>query len=184
MIKNIGFRIKILVLVGSFFLFAFGMFFAGYGILSRLNQTLADGAAQRRLEYEVLVREQMTFEQGKKDFAELANKPYPPEELFSRDTKVVKEIKLLEETAAKFGVTLRLSVTGTTKTAPKVPGVSGELVLVPYTVTLEGAFENLIKYVQESEHLPFVTYTKVINLTALPDGTSRLTLNSDFYIKK
>lgn len=181
---KLGYKPKIVILVAAFSIFAFGMFTIGYDTLDNLNQALADSAAQRRLEYEVLVREQRTFEQGKKDLGELVKKPYPPEELFSRDTKVVKEIKLLEETAARFNVDLKLTVSGTAKTAPKVPGVSGELVLVPYVVNLEGSFENLMKYVQESEHLPFVTYTKKFTISALPDGNARMTLNSEFYIKK
>lgn len=182
--KKLGYRFKIVILLVVFSLFTFGMFAMGYDIFAGRNQSLADSAAQRRLEYDVLVREQKIFEQGKKDLAELESKPYPPEELFSKDTKVVKEIKLLEDTAARYGVSLTLSVSGTAKTAPKVGGVTGDLVLVPYTVTLEGAFENLMKYVQESEHLPFVTYTKVMTINALPNGNSRMVLNSDFYIKK
>lgn len=182
--KNLSFKYKIVIVVVLFLLFAIGMFTYGYNILFSKNQVLADAASQRRLEYDVLQREQLAFDQGKKDLTTLKGEPYPPENLFSKDTKVVKEIQVLEDQATRYELTLNLSISGTTKTASKATGVSGELYTVPYTVTLVGAFENIINYVQATEHLPYISYTKVVNMNAMDDNKVRLIMNSDFYIKK
>jgi Tfp pilus assembly protein PilO len=183
--KNISSKIKIVILVVAFALFAILMFMYGYDILATRNQALADAAAQRHLEYEVLQREQRNFDQGKKDLAELSEKKHPPTDLFSKDTKVVKEIQMLEATAARFGLTMSLNVSGTVKTAPKVPGVSGELYLVPYIVVLNGPFEDIMRYIQAIEHMPFVSYTKLMSLSYDDvEKNVQATINSDFYIKK
>ncbi len=182
--RNLSFKYKIFLLVTLFTFFGIIMFTFGYKIFSTRNQALADSASQRRLEYEVLEREQKSAEQGKKDLAELQSKVFPPTDLFSQDTKVVKEIKILEDTAAKYGVTMGLQISGTTKTAPKVGGSSSELYTVPYVVTLEGSFESVMNYVQTTEHLPFVSYTKVIKMSAIADNKINLVMNSDFYIRK
>lgn len=182
--KNLSSKYKIIILLVVFLAFAVGMFTSGYDILATRNQALADGASKQRMEYEVLQREQRSAEQAKKDLTELESKPFPPQELFSKDTKVVKEIKILEDNAAKYGVTMTLTISGTTKTAAKVPAVSSELFTIPYIITLEGPFENLINFVQATEHLPFVTYTKMVNISAQPENKVRLVMNSDFYLRK
>lgn len=182
--KNLGAKYKIAIMGVVFLLFAVVMFMFGYKIFATRNQGLADSTSQRRLEYEVLQREQKSSEQGKKDLAELENKTYPPTDLFSQDTNVVKEIKTLEDAATKNNIALSLQISGTAKTATKVAGVSSELYTVPYIVTMEGTFTDLMNYVQTTEHMPFVSYTKVMNINAIDDGKVRMVMNSDFYIRK
>lgn len=182
--RNLSAKYKVIILLVVFIAIAVVMFTFGYDILGGRNQALSEGASKQRLEYDILQREQRSAEQAKKDLAELENKPFPPQELFSKDTKVVKEIKILEDNAAKYGVSMSLTIAGNTKTAPKVAGVSTELFTVPYVLTLEGSFENLMNYVQATEHLPFVSYTKVVNMSASADNKIRLIMNSDFYIRK
>jgi len=177
-------KYKIIIAIVLFAIFGIGMFMYGYGILEQRNQILATAATERQAEYELLKREQKSFEQGQKDLADLARRPFPPADFFSKDTKVVKEIKILEDLASRFGVMLSLSITGTTKTALLAPGTLSEVYLIPYTATIEGSFENLIQYMQETEHLPFVTHTKMITASAIENGAVRAILNSEFYIKK
>ena len=92
MIKTLTNKVKIIILVAVFFLFALGMYLFGFGIMASKNQIVSDAIAQQNVELEVLLREQKSFEQGKKDLAILEKSQFPPDELFSSDTKVVKEI--------------------------------------------------------------------------------------------
>ena len=179
-----SYKYKIIAAAVLFLIFALGMFFYGYNILDGRNQALADTAMQRQAELEMLRREQKSFEQGKKDLANLDARQVPPDELFSKDTKVVKEIRILEENAARFGLDFKLAIAGTTKTALVVKGASSELYVVPYTATLEGTYDELNNYLQEAEHLPFATHTTKVSIQALEGGGIRAILSSQFFIKK
>lgn len=131
-------KTKIIMVIAGFIIFAVLMFTFGYKILGHKNQALADGAAEQRKQLEILQREQRSYEQGKMDLAKLKDSPYPPEELFSSDTKVVKEIQQMEESAQRYGLEMKLSVNGTSKNAIRVPATAAELYSVPYLLTLEG----------------------------------------------
>lgn len=182
--KGITSKIKIIALVSLFVLFAAVMYFFGYGIMANRNQVLTDTIAKRNVDLEVLQREQKSFEQGKKDLAVLEKSTYPPDELFSSDTKVVKEIQLMESSAQRFGVELNITVTGSTKDADKVQGVGSELYAIPYTLTLNGSFENILMFMQAAERMPFVTHVNNLSVTVSAGDKSRATIASEFYIKK
>ena len=182
--KKLSAKYKIIIVLAGFLLFAVGMFTFGYGILDKRNEALANTASQLKVEYDILQREQKSFQQGKKDVETLASKEFPPGELFSRDTKVVKEIQLLEQTAARYGVEMKLAISGTVKSAVKVPGTSSELLAIPYNMTLDGSFEDILKFIETSERLSFVTSANVVNITAIKQGQVRATISSEFYIKK
>lgn len=181
---QLTYKLKIILLLLAFAVFAVLMFFFGYAIMAGRNQSIADTVAQRRLELEVLQREQISFEQGKKDLAELENVLYQPDDLFSSDTRVVKEIQQLESTAQRFGVDLALSVAGTAAKAKKVEGTASELYAVPYTITLTGTFDNTLLFMQTAERLPFITHAKDISVSVIEGTEARTVISSEFYLKK
>lgn len=166
-----------------FGIFAALMFTYGYGILEGRNQGKLDLVNQKNLELEVLKKEQLTYEQGKKDLAALTEKTYPPQDLFSKDTKVVKEIKILEDLAKQYSLNFTLTVSGTAKMATKVVGVSGDLLLVPYTVTVDGAFNNIQKYIEAAEHSAFINEVQQVSISSTPENRAKGVFNAVFYLK-
>lgn len=184
MMKGITSKIKMIVLLVAFTIFAVGMYVFGYGIMASKNQLLADSIAERNVQLEVLQREQKSFEQGKKDLAILEKSQYPPEELFSRDTKVVKEIQQLESAAQQYSLEMKIIVSGSVKVAKAVPGTSSGLFAVPYTLTLTGTPENILLFTQSAERMPFVTHAKNYGISVLGGGKTSATIASEFYIKK
>ena len=182
--KGITNKLKIILTCAIFIIFAAGMLLLGYGVMANRNQAIADMIALRRVELESLKREQKSFEQGKKDLAQLEASEHPPAELFSRDTKVVKEIQQLESAAQQFDLDLKISVTGTTKTAILVPNTNGELYSVPYNITLNGTFGSIVKFMQTAERLPFITHAKAVSINAFEKDQATAVLSSEFYIKK
>lgn len=181
--KGLSGKFKIISLIVGFALFILVMFLFGYGIMGDRNQSLAEDVSQRRLELEVLLREQRNFEQGKKDLAKLEEAMYPPDELFSRDTKLVKEIQQLEAAAQAYNLGMKISISGTTKTATKVATTTGELFSIPYTLTLEGAFSDTLMFMQTMEKLPFVTHGKEVSVSVGAENKSITVIASEFYIK-
>lgn len=181
---KLSYKIKLIILIGAFLLMSAGMFMYGYGILSARNQAIADSVAQQRRELGILEREQKSFEEGKKDLAQLASSSRPPAELFSSDTKVVKEIQQIEEVALRYDLDLDISVSGTAATAPKVPGTASDLYSIPYTITLDGSFEDTLLFIQSLEYMPFITHIKGLAFSVGAENVSRTTISSEFYIKK
>lgn len=182
--SKLSYRIKLFIVIIVFAVFAAVMFGFGYTILESRNTTRLDVVNKQHLELEVLQREQKNFEQGKKDLATLDQKTYPPSELFSKDTKVVKEIRTLEELADRYSLDLTLSIAGTSKNAIKAPGVASELFVVPYTVSVEGSFVNILNYIAATEHTSFVTHAQEVQITSMDNAKSRATITSQFYLKK
>jgi Tfp pilus assembly protein PilO len=182
--NSLNSKTKVILVIIVFLIFAVAMYMFGFGILGNRNQVAADSISQRRIELEVLSREQKSFEQGKKDLAQLEQSLYPPGELFSRDTKVVNEIQQLEATAQRYSVELDIAVAGTSKTAVKVPDTTGELFAIPYTITLSGPFSNILLFMQASERLPFITHAKDVSVSVNAENAARTVISSEFYIKK
>lgn len=182
--KKLSSRIKLFISIFIFATFAALMFSFGYNILEARNQERLNFINQKNLELSVLQREQQNFEQGKRDLANLMEKPYPPADLFSKDTRVVSEIRELEELASRYSLDFTLSVAGSSASAPKAVGVTGELLQVPYSVTVIGGFNNILKYIEASEHVSFVNQSQAVQIIALPEGAgSRAIINSQFFLK-
>ncbi len=182
--KKMTNQVKIIICTVIFVLFTLGTYFYGFDIMAKRNSALADAIAQRNVELEVLLREQKSFEQGKKDLAILEKSDYPPEDLFSSDTKVVKEIQQLESAAQRFGLKLNISVSGTAQNAIKIEKTASSLFAIPYIITLEGSMDNIMMFVQAAEHMPFVSHVKSLSIEAGEEGLSNATITSEFYIKK
>lgn len=184
MMKGMTSKLKIIILAVVFVLFAAGMYIFGYGVMANRNQLLADSIAKSNVELEVLQREQKSFEQGKKDLAILEKSQYPPDDLFSRDTKVVKEIQQLEAAAQKYGLELKIDVSGSVKAALPAKGTVSELFAIPYTITLDGSAESMLLFMQALERMPFVTHANTFSISVTNTEAATGKITSEFYIRK
>jgi hypothetical protein len=174
--KIYGLIVVMLIVTGIFFGFV-------YGWMDGKNAVIGQALADKNQEFAEVFAEQQSYELGKKDLVTLEAKPFQPDDLFSQDTKVVKEIKTLETLAQGLELSFTLRVSGTVKTAPKLAKATAQLYTVPYTVILEGPFDKITNYIETTEHLNFVTATKTIRVEATEGGQTRATLASEFYIK-
>jgi hypothetical protein len=158
------------------------LFFGVYGNMNTRNQALAEQAAKKNKEYEEVLAEQKSYELGKRDIETLQIKPVHPNELFSQDTKVVKEIQVLESLAKNLGLNLTLRVSGSAKTAPKLTKATSQIQAVPNSLIVEGPFDKIINFVESVERAPFIAPVKNLAITALPSGSLRAILYPEFYI--
>ncbi len=181
--KGLTYKYKIYALSAAVGAAALVFFLFIYSWMNSRNQVLSDAVAVKNQEYAEVLAEQQSYELGKKDLVALQSKPLQPGDLFSQDTKVVKEIKTLETLADSLGVDFTLEVSGTIKTAPKLKTATGQLYAVSYTVILEGPFDKVVNFIESTEHLNFVTQTKALSLGVMEEGGVRATLSSEFYIK-
>lgn len=181
--SKVNSKTKLFVVTTAFAVFAGLMFTFGYSIVDGRNQQRLDLVNQKNLELEVLEREQHNFEQGKRDLASIRESDFPPEELFSNDTRVVSEIRDLEALAESYNLEFTLSISGTTETAIKATGVNGELLEVPYAVSVSGSFNNILKYLEATEHTVFINHTHQVQISARTANETRALINSKFYLK-
>jgi hypothetical protein len=181
--KGLSYKYKIYALLAAIVAASLIFFVFIYGWMNQRNQAMADSTAAKNQEYAEAVAEQHSYELGKQDLITLQSKSLQPDDLFSQDTKVVKEIKTLETLAHALGIEFTLQVSGTAKTAPKLAKATGQIHVVPYTIVLEGDFEKIVNFIETAEHLNFVTQTKAFTITALDSGATRAALSSEFYIK-
>lgn len=177
------FRLKIYVVVGAFIVLALAMFLLVFKSLQSRNAVLSADVADKRQSLEQLLQEQRSFEQGIQDLENLKTRPFQPENLFSRDTRVVKEIQILEDLSKIYSLDMVLQISGTAKEAQKVKSTS-ELLSVPYTMEITGPFDKVLAFLDSSENLSFISPVKTLNITALEDGGVKATLTADFYLKK
>jgi hypothetical protein len=181
--KPLSYKYKIYFLAAGTVVLAIIFFFFVYGSMNNRNQALADAMAKKEQEHEEVLAEQKSYESGKKDLETLQLKPFHPDDLFSQDTKVVKEIQTLEALGKNLGISFSLKVSGSASTATKLPKAAGQVLAVPYTMVVEGPFDKITNFVEATEHLPFITQVKNIQVSALSNTTVRATLFSEFYIK-
>jgi Tfp pilus assembly protein PilO len=166
-----------LVVVGVLFGYAFPWAHAQ-------NEAIAARLVEKSIEYKALEVEQRSFQAGQRDLAELAKKDVKPSDLFSQDIRLVTEIETLEFLASKGDLDMTLQISGTVTDAKKVPQSIANIFLIPYTMTVIGDYGNLMKFMEEVEHTPFVTQVNAIVITAVSGSEVRATLNGSFYIKK
>lgn len=177
------YKSKIYIVVFSFFLVSAIMFLFVFGKLHDRNIRLSTDVSSKRQTLEQLAQEQRSFEQGKKDVEALKTKAVQPGELFSRDTRVVKEIKTLEDLSKINELDMTLLISGTAKNAQKVKS-SAQILSLPYSVTVTGAFDKTLAFLDSIENLNFITPVKTLTISAQKGGVVKSTISADFYIQK
>lgn len=155
-----------------------------FPLFDKTNAALAGKTLDARKEQAELEAEQRNFELGKRDLTNLAQKPFQPDNFFSNDTSLVKEIKILEDAAKNLSIDLATTVTGTVGSAPKAKTTT-DIRMVPTTVQAIGSYVALMQFMQTLEHLSFIMNVKTITIspTDVSDRVS-LSLTGNFYVKK
>lgn len=182
--KRISHKNKIFALLTVYILGCLVLFSYGFGVLDNGNATAATAVNDKRKQLNDLENEQRSFQLGSQDLQTLAQKPYQPANFFTKDVRVVNEIKTLEALGSDNGLDFVLSVSGTASSGTKTLGVGGDIYSIPYTMTLTGPFAGAVTFLEQMEQLSFVSSVQSVSITALDAGRVRTTLNALFYITK
>lgn len=159
----------------------FGYFFK---ILDRQNTaTLAQIVGQNN-ELAVLDAQQKSFTMAKQDLADLAKQSLLPDDFFSQDVTLVKEIQTLENLGNKLQVNFNLSgLSGTVKNAPKAK-TQGDIVTVPYSISLSGSFPRVVDFIETMENLSFITHLTTLSLSGNGSTGVNANLTAIFYVRR
>jgi Tfp pilus assembly protein PilO len=184
---TMNYRNKIYIMMAAYLACCFALFGYGFTLLEGSNDAAATALKDRRRQYNDLLNEQRSFELGNQDLTTLGTKPYQPDDFFSQDVHVVNEIKTLEALGQESGLEFDLAVSGTAASGTKTPGVTGEIISIPYTINLTGKFADITAFLRRTEQLGFITHIKALSLIAEEGenaGKVKALLNATFYIKK
>ena len=175
---------KIYLALAIWLIVCFVVFSYVFKFLERANKQTKSKIDQQNKELTVLEAEKESFDKAKEDLSNLSQKDLQPEDFFSKDITLVNEIKTLETLAQNLGVELNLSgISGTTKTAPKAK-TQGDIVIIPYSISLNGQFSKTVDYIESLENLPFITRLTALSINAAASGNVNANLTANFYLRK
>lgn len=152
------------------------------GVITHSQETKAAQYA----ELEKLRQETRVLQKLQEDIDNIKRQPVQPEDFFTRDVKLVHEIQHEEEIAAQTGNKIKLTISGTADKAQNVQS-SSVLFQVPYTITLQGRFDGLIKFLDLLENSYFISPVTGLNIqTSAGEGDTNVTTTifANFYIHK
>lgn len=181
--KKTSYKNKIILLSGILVLAIAGLFGYFFNLLDKSNAAVVDKILIQKKELLELQAEQRNFELSKQDLNLLASRPYKPDNFFSQDITLVKEIKELEGFASATKVDLTLSVAGTIDTAVKAKTV-GEIYQIPYTIQVKGRFANIVAFLKTLEKTDYVTHLTSVNVNTVSSSEVNAVFTGLFYIKK
>ncbi len=117
------------------------------------------------------------------DLSSLNELKVKPENFFTSDATLVNEIKSIEDAAVLTNTELDLAISGTADKAKSIPSLSN-LVQVPFTMALKGAYPNVVRFVKYMENRYFIAPISSINISAdeESEGTVIATFQSNFYL--
>jgi Tfp pilus assembly protein PilO len=131
----------------------------------------------------VLKAQDASYRQSQKDLKDMAAQQYQPDNFFSQDITLVKEIEELEALGQTSGVTLTLNgISGTINTVPKAKA-QGELFTVPYSISVSGPYNKVVDFIETLENLDFITPLGTLSLSS-SGGTVSASMSASFYIRR
>lgn len=161
-----------------------GAFFYGF-------PTLADGLVKLQTSHQAqidtrdkLVAQAKALEKMKKDLEALKKESIQSQDFFTSDTKLVNEIKHIEGIAQNTKTALTISISGSADKAAAAPDTKSKLAIVPYTISLEGAFPDTINFLKYLENSYFISPVNGLSINS--DGTDIVTTKilTNFFIYK
>lgn len=166
-----------LVFTASVFLYGFPKLADGLIRLQASHQEQIDTRDK-------LIAQALALEKMKKDLQALQNESIQSSDFFTSDTKLVNEIKYIEGIAQSTSTDLTISISGSADKAAEAVGTKSKLAVVPYTIGLEGAFQNTLNFMKYLENSYFISPVNGLSITADEAGLLTTRILTNFYIYK
>lgn len=160
------------------------MYFYGFGILQGSNRDALAAISQEKDTLLNLQAEQQSYRLAQKDLDDLAKKDVQPEDFFSEDVTLVKEISTLENLGKASQVKLDMNgISGTIDVLPKAKTQS-DLYTIPYTMSITGELNNVIDFVEALYNQSFITSINSFSMGAATKEAVSVNLTATLYVRK
>ncbi len=129
-----------------------------------------------------LRQEQKNVQLAKEDLAEISQRTLQPEDFFSRDTTLVREIANIEKITEDLDLDATLAVSGTAKNGLRVEE-SKDLLGIPYSINLSGRYQDLVKFMEYMENSANLVSMRSVSLNVASGNLVSASIAGAFYIK-
>lgn len=177
-------RKKIIALGLSWVALCAVMFGYVFGLFSDGNAEAQRRYQEREMELYRLQAEQESFQRAERDLEVLERDTHQPEQYFSRDVTLVSEIETLEKLASSLKLTFALSGLSGTASAARRAKAQSDLLSVPYSVSIGGAYADVVEFFERLEHLPFITHVTAVTVSAASGGKVNASFTGVFFVRK
>jgi hypothetical protein len=185
MVKVWSAKNKIYIFALLWVIVSFVVISYGFNIVEKANTNLISSIAVQKNELAQLKAERKNYQLTQQDLAFLGEQPIQPEAFFSKDITLVKEIEALESMASRYSVELVISgVSGTINTAPKYKAAKSDLYAIPYNLSIKGALQDSLNFIENLENLNFLTSVNGLSVSAASGNIVNVGLGAFFYLSK
>ncbi len=182
--RNLSAKNRILILCAVWLIFSLLMFMYGFKIFDEANQKTLDSMADDRKNLAILENENLSFKQTQADLQKMAGEALQPQDFFSQDISLVKELQVLENLAGKYAVDMQLSgVAGTIDSLPQAP-TQTSLAVVPFGISLRGDLGSVVNFIENLENLGFITNVNGLTISSGDKNVVSVNLSANFYLRK
>lgn len=177
-----SYKYKIYAVVAVWVVLVAALFGYVFDLINDGSQATVTEIVAKKKELLELQAEQRSYQLGKTDLQQLAKKELQPDNFFSSDTSLVKEISTLEDIANQNNVKITIGIGGTSNVLLRAKTAS-ELLLAPYNISLSGSYLDILHFMENVEKLGFITHFKTL-LVANSGQAVTASASAIFYIKK
>jgi len=178
-------KTKIYLALGLWLGACIGMFTYGVNIFNATNADTINKITEQKKEMFVLQDEQKSYQLAQQDLKDLAEKKYKPEDLFSKDVNLVREIQELEKLQEKLGLEISLGgISGTVSNASAKDKKTPGLMVVPYSISANGEFSKLVGLIETLENLSFATQITSLSISSGNENEANMSMGANFYLKR
>lgn len=182
--NNLSAKNKIYMLVVGWFVCCVLVFMYGFSFLDNSNESLVTKHADQQKKLAMLQAEIESYKQAQVELDKVAKQKYRPDDLFSQDVSLVNELKNLEDLAKMHNVGLVIGgLSGTLRNAQKAKTQS-EVFTVPYSLYVTGSYQDVAAFLENIEHLRFITTVNSVSITSLSNNDIAMNLTALFYLRK
>jgi Tfp pilus assembly protein PilO len=159
------------------------LFIYGYSFFDTKTLAVQTELTTAKGELSKLKAEQQAVKLAKQDLENVKTKNIQPEDFFKKDTTLVDQVQELEEMSKKYDLTFQLGLSGTISNGTPAKGIDG-IVVIPFNVTITGTLENVEKFIESFEHMPYIVYENSLNITAATHNQVNAQMNANFFLRK
>jgi Tfp pilus assembly protein PilO len=165
-----------LIITVALFLYGFS-FFDSKTLAVQTELSTAKGELSK------LKAEQQAVKLAKQDLEAVTTKKIQPTDFFKKDTTLVDQVQELEQMSKKYDLDFQLGLSGTISNGTPVKGIDG-IVMIPFNVSVSGSLQNVEKFIESFEHMPYIVYENSINITSAAHNQVNAQMSANFFIRK
>lgn len=174
---------SIVIWAVSWLVVTVALFVYGFSFFDEKTLAVQTDLTTAKAELSKLKAEQQAVKLAKQDLETVKTKNIQPEDFFKKDTTLVDQVQQLEQMSKKYDLDFQLGLSGTISNGTPAKGIEG-IVVIPFNVSVGGSLQNVEKFIESFEHMPYIVYQNSLNITAAAHNQVNAQMSANFFIRK